>query len=185
MNFIFYYIIFNLLFALSIYEFYCSETWKEKYFNFGPVIFYKEYSCETSGVINIGLLEKSLTGCIFPKYTFNKLNETLYAFRQKPFQISIFDYKSIMHGTIELNPDKSIMIVKGRIYLIVIAILISLIIMFIMTFKFTMDFIEYLIARFILGSIIVSYFIVYFIERSMFKKISEVAFDIVIDIKKQ
>ena len=99
-----------IVLILLIIEMRLASKWSPFYFKRGIQIYGKEnyYVNSDKSLEQISnLLNNAFKGKGFsPSIHFNPIDNKTVAFREKIFELSLFSYTPLMHGTIEINSNK-------------------------------------------------------------------------------
>ncbi len=119
---------FGALFLVGILELILSATWNRAYFTIGLPIFIRRVPVTvfSFALLDTEVLESEFSSTFFSNsLAFKELDDGIYAFRSRLFEISWFRRQSasLMHGLLILDQTRQEVIVKGYANWLIIVLL--------------------------------------------------------------
>lgn len=116
-------LIFIIIIAIAIGELILSGRWHPTYFKTGITIYKRTMKSNNylKPLPDAEHIQSGLPNSIGPDILIRKLENNLFAFRERAFQFTWFSYTPIMHGNLEFNPKSSEVIVRGRLNWFIVA----------------------------------------------------------------
>jgi len=99
--------------AVSLIEIFLSYIWYPDYFRYGLPIFYKKVRTKPARAWpSVGELENEINNRFVHSMVFRQIGRHEYGFREKAFELTLFQSTPVMHGLLKWEPrDGSIRVI--------------------------------------------------------------------------